>query len=1543
MALFHFSAKVLSRGSRNTVRAIAYRAGCQLYDTQTGQTFNYADKSVQHVELLLPKDAPLWARDIQELMKVDRQKGLQAFVDIVEASEKRIDARVWREFEFALHRELTEEQNIALAREFVEDHLCGRGMAAQLNFHFDVNEETGEETPHCHVVVTTRRLEEKGLSLKKERDWNSKTLLLELREQWAQYSNFHLKLHGHAIQIDHRSHKDRGIEIEPQPKRGRGVSEQENRYQKSLKILPITDKAKAFHDVQLRNLYRIIRRPEVVFDIVTKHHATFMWADVRRVLHRYVDEVSLFQRLEAKLKNSAELVLLHLGNVEDSSAHFYLTPTSKNAEQDKAIYTTRRMLKAERSLIEAAEGLSDLKTHGVDEKYIKKAIEKANEELRAHGGLSQDQIKAIHHLVDEGQIKCVVGIAGAGKTTALGVCQDIWKTEGYAVYGLAPTGKASQNLEHNNIQSQTLHKFLKACEEGRCQYHKNSVLVLDEAGMVDVERFEKLLGAVKQLGVKLIVVGDGAQLQPVEAGPAFRLVTTRIGKVELNTIVRQKEAWQREVTVLFGKQETQKALQKYVEKGAVHIVDENLSSLKEVLAHGNYKDLVKLYEASHRVSALIYHEMIKDVKKDHPGLTQLHPFIKQHQDYSRYQSWKELEKEAAKNVLQNAQTCRPLLEERCVDPLPMALLYANRDHEKAKVILKENKLDHLLGIEKSRGHKSTGKTADVRDTTKTKLIQSWHLELIKSPEKSFIMLAYSNRDVNDLNRAARSLLKESGHIATKEFVYTTKKQVEDDFGRKTTLKEEKAFSKGDRIVFTRNNYGLGVKNGTMGTIMNLNSQKVHVKLDEGKEISFAPNLNPYFDHGWAITIHKSQGTTVDHTYVLASYEMTQNLAYVAMTRHRDWVKVFGSSLDFWRTEKLPEVLSKSGEKLSAADYLDADSLSKLMQTEDRFLTKIFERIACEFDAMGTVSKKAFWQVADHFLGTHREHEIRINPDSVREEVRAEELFKPKQGRFHETSLSHTPPYFTKTTLVEEALKQKMALFADDIFSSIGEYYNRPFSSATERRYGKKGHISVNVKTGAWIDYKNSDMSGGPLHLLTKVKGLSFKEAVDYGASWAGIGAEQLYLSNSLAHSIPSKAEKEKLENNDQLRITKAQALWEKGKPIQGTLAERYLREHRKIKGELPQDLRYLPSDNVSKRFHPSLMAVARSPVGEVTAVQLTFLDPQTAAKAKIEVAKRSFGVIKGSAVTLQETRACPQVKDLRNLHDKIRNVLFIAEGVETALSIKEAGVEGTIKASLGLSNISRLTSEKLNTHIIICADHDAQNSPASENLNRFVKQLEEKGSQVTVIKPDKLKEDFNDVLKAEGPQKVRELIERGLNSQKAFRKQTSEGDLLQQQKLTLKPKKADLWQKIKASFIKKPTKSKPQNDQYTFLRLSKDKHASSLEASTAADANMLLERKNGGHLSITEDFKRKMIGDEFYQKSTSKRRTFSTSNPISEKLKQELLGEEFYTRASGKTRASKSIEAEKTIRASTKMDSQEDHVGQDISIFQKPPSRGRRR
>ena len=147
-----------------------------------------------------------------------------------------------------------------------------------------------------------------------------------------------------------------------------------------------------------------------------------------------------------------------------------------------------------------------------------------------------------------------------------------------------------------------------------------------------------------------------------------------------------------------------------------------------------------------------------------------------------------------------------------------------------------------------------------------------------------------------------------------------------------------------------------------------------------------------------------------------------------------------------------------------------------------------------------------------------------------------------------------------------------------------------------------------------------------------------------------------------------------------------------------------------------------------------------------------FLDPHTALKADLSVTKKSFGVLKGSFVTLRE--------------GKSSDPIFIAEGIETALSLKEAGLMGTIKASLGLSNIGRLNFEKgeHNPHIVICADHDAPDSPATRSLEKSVHSLQMKGYAVTVIKPSTLHDDFNDVLEKQGAKTVETFVNAYLNA-----------------------------------------------------------------------------------------------------------------------------------------------------------------------------------
>ena len=240
--------------------------------------------------------------------------------------------------------------------------------------------------------------------------------------------------------------------------------------------------------------------------------------------------------------------------------------------------------------------------------------------------------------------------------------------------------------------------------------------------------------------------------------------------------------------------------------------------------------------------------------------------------------------------------------------------------------------------------------------------------------------------------------------------------------------------------------------------------------------------------------------------------MTQNLTYVAMTRHREDVHMYGSTLDFWRPEKLPEVLSKSGEKLSAADYLDADSLSKLMQKEDQLLTKIFNRISNELEAMGAVTKQAFWSAADHFLGIKREKEIRASPlqEGIREEARANELFQQKNTLQAQEKISPVlaaifeemkHPAFNNSTIVKEAFKKGLKAHGEEqtiaYWNQRREDFLKPYNQNLAKVERELISPLLNRFTIQWKDQTRAFAEQDPtrvLNVLTKVK---TKEAERY--------------------------------------------------------------------------------------------------------------------------------------------------------------------------------------------------------------------------------------------------------------------------------------------------------------------------------------------------------------------------------------------------------------------------------------------------------------
>ncbi len=767
MAITHFTPQLISRGSgRSAVLSAAYRHCARMEHQAEGRTVDYSGKrGLRHEEFLLPADAPDWAR----AMIADRSVAgaAEAFWNAVEAFEKRSDAQLAKEFIIALPVELTVEQNIALAREFVESQVLARGQVADWVFH----DEPGN--PHIHLMTTLRPLVEGGFGPKKVpvigedgaplrteagrqvyRLWSGdKADFLEQREGWLSLQNKHLALAGLDIRVDGRSYAERGIDLVPTTHIGVATKAIDRKGEAAAAPGKL-ERIELFKQRKAENRERILRRPEIVLELVTREMSVFTERDIAKVLHRYVDDAATFQQLMARIMQDPEVLRLE-------REHIALATGAR----EPAKYTTRELITLEAQMARQAIWLAGRSSHRVREKVLAPAFER-------HSGLSEEQRTAIEHVAGEARIAAVVGRAGAGKTTMMKAAREVWEAAGYRVVGAALAGKAAEGLEKEaGIASRTLASWELAWSKGRDTLDDRCVFVLDEAGMVSSRQMALFVDSVARTGAKLVLVGDPDQLQPIEAGAAFRAIADRIGYAELETIYRQREQWMRNASLDLARGKIASALDAYDQAGMVRT------------------------------------------------------------------EWTRAEAIAA-------------------------------------------------------------------------LIDDWNHDY--DPEKSTLILAHRRRDVRTLNDMARAKLVERD-IVSEGFAFCTEEGI-------------RHFAAGDRIVFLKNEGSLGVKNGMLASVVEAAPGRIVAAVGEGqdrREVVIEQRFYANVDHGYATTIHKSQGATVDRVKVLASGTLDRHLTYVAMTRHREAAELYVGMAEF--TNRASGVLVDHGEAPYENDPNNRDS------------------------------------------------------------------------------------------------------------------------------------------------------------------------------------------------------------------------------------------------------------------------------------------------------------------------------------------------------------------------------------------------------------------------------------------------------------------------------------------------------------------------------------------------------------------------------------------------------------------------------------------
>ncbi len=202
--------------------------------------------------------------------------------------------------------------------------------------------------------------------------------------------------------------------------------------------------------------------------------------------------------------------------------------------------------------------------------------------------------------------------------------------------------------------------------------------------------------------------------------------------------------------------------------------------------------------------------------------------------------------------------------------------------------------------------------AESREEAMAQIVRDYLADSEKRADGTRVAMAHRRADVRALNAAIRYELQNRQRLERSPGLNDGANRGDrgngEDGGELSfqTNNGKRAFVAGDRIIFLENNRDLKVKNGMLGTVEHVESGKIIARLDGrgGDSVSIPMDSYQAIDHGYATTIHKNQGATVDRAFVLASSTMDRHLTYVAMTRHRDSVQLYANSQEFANAGRL---------------------------------------------------------------------------------------------------------------------------------------------------------------------------------------------------------------------------------------------------------------------------------------------------------------------------------------------------------------------------------------------------------------------------------------------------------------------------------------------------------------------------------------------------------------------------------------------------------------------------------------------------------------
>ncbi|MEN8237051.1 MAG: MobA/MobL family protein [Pseudomonadota bacterium] len=838
MANYHLHGNFVQRSTgRSAVAASAYIGGKIIFEERREFTYDYSKKTnVIYKNILAPKGAPDWALQSDSLWnKVENYEDQLADARFVrqEAREAyKTCAQTAQTFEGSIPVEFDEELAIESVEKFVNERFVSRGLVVDVALHWD------KGNPHFHALISRRALEDGEFSTAKDREICTKAALKETRALWAEVLNHGLEKMGSPERVDHRSFKDRGLKIIPTYHEG-WAARHRVQVGKSSRIIDDNE------EIRQENIKIFKDHPEELIKLVAGNKTVFSKADLEAeifkrvggdpVLHKVLsmkvagveipNEIGKTANDDAVYEpgDSNEIERKFTAELEENASKLsdivLTTDAASSLGSDvrgREIYTAKGLQEQEEKIVANVETLLARSTKQVQLTAVERCIAKQEKQLSKQSGnkiqLSQEQTAAVEFLTTGPDVRVMIGRTGTGKTTIMAPVVRAYENAGYRVLGTAFQGKTTENMQRDiGINSHTIDFFNyrwkkyrnyseliakkrirgvtkdKALQkmQGYAQYNLTAkdVVVVDEANMIDMNRWSILLDEVASKGAKLLVIQDPNQIKAVGRGDVGRVLLEQSEATELTEIYRQRIDWQKQASQALNQHDVERGLAPYIDNGRV-VLKEEAESAKW--------HLIEAYVRDHRENA---------------------------------------------------------------------------------------------------------------NSTK-------------------LAMAYTNKDVMDLNLGIRSQFKALGLLSGHFEIH----------GREFSIGDRVTFKENDNIgIYVREKFSLahffkapshGVKNGTLGSITGYNTRSgaITVLDDNGRSLVFNPAGYDKIDYGYAITVNKSEGDTVDRSYLFLDPLMNANSLLVGMTRHRDDLFVAAAKDHFPEMKDLVSKLSKGTYKKMVTDY-----------------------------------------------------------------------------------------------------------------------------------------------------------------------------------------------------------------------------------------------------------------------------------------------------------------------------------------------------------------------------------------------------------------------------------------------------------------------------------------------------------------------------------------------------------------------------------------------------------------------------------------------